>query len=129
MKDKIPTELRSDVVYEVPCGGCDRRYIGTTEQLLKNRLRQHKRDCRPLIRNEQATALCAHAANTGHIFRFEDTKIIDGHKNRERRMILEMLHIQKNIPLLVNKRQDVEKLSAIYVALIHVELPHTSQNE
>ncbi|XP_055714230.1 uncharacterized protein LOC129808475 [Phlebotomus papatasi] len=103
VKDQIPTELKSNVVYEIPCGGCSKKYIGTTSQLLKNRLRQHRRDCRPPIRNDQATALCAHTANTGHIFKFDEVRIIDEHNNRENRMFLEMLHIKRNIPMLISR--------------------------
>ncbi|XP_055714989.1 uncharacterized protein LOC129809198 [Phlebotomus papatasi] len=57
VKDPIPQEQKSDVVYEIPCGGCELRYIGTTGQHLKNRIQQHRRDCRPPISNEQPHGL------------------------------------------------------------------------
>lgn len=118
VKDPIPMEYKSDVIYDIPCGGCDLHYIGTTGQHLRNRLQQHRRDCRPPIINEQASALCAHTSNTGHKFKFDDTKIIDTHKHYSKRLFLEMLHINKNITGVVNRRQDIEKLSAVYAALI-----------
>lgn len=45
LKDPTPTMMQSNVVYAIPCADCDDRcYIGTTTQLLKSRMNQHKND-------------------------------------------------------------------------------------
>uniref|UniRef100_A0A6P7GU27 Uncharacterized protein LOC114346723 n=1 Tax=Diabrotica virgifera virgifera TaxID=50390 RepID=A0A6P7GU27_DIAVI len=42
IKDPVPTLYRSNVVYEIPCLGCQNSYIGQTSQWLKQRITQHK---------------------------------------------------------------------------------------
>lgn len=45
LKDPTTKMMQSNVVYSVPCGDCiDRCYIGTTTQLLKARMNQHRND-------------------------------------------------------------------------------------
>ena len=45
LKDRIPKEEKSAIVYEIPCQHCNAKYIGHTNQRLLVRLKQHKRDC------------------------------------------------------------------------------------
>lgn len=121
VKDRTPQELKSNVVYKIPCGDCDKCYIGTTKNLLKRRVQEHERSCAPPVRNEQVSALCFHHANNNpkHVFKFEDTSILDTETNYRKRMIKEMLHIRKNMDQVVNKRSDCAGVSAIYSALIN----------
>ena len=42
VKNKRPKELRRGVVYEVPCNGCSKMYIGETGRSLQERLKEHK---------------------------------------------------------------------------------------
>ncbi|GAB0087174.1 uncharacterized protein DMENIID0001_014530 [Sergentomyia squamirostris] len=118
LKDPIPMELRSRVVYEIPCKDCNKVYIGTTNQHLKTRIRQHERDCKPPIKNENSTALCKHSVKSHHKFGFSDTKIIATHNNYHKRMLMEAMLIKKNIARCVNKRSDIDGVSAIYASLI-----------
>ncbi|XP_055714335.1 uncharacterized protein LOC129808578 [Phlebotomus papatasi] len=128
VKDSVPLELRSNVVYCIPCGGCEKVYIGTTSQHLKNRMNQHRRDCRPPIKNDGVTALCNHRASTGHKFRFENVSIIDMHPHRGKREILETLHIQKNRENTVNKKGDVY-ISTIYANIISMQSRRGNDND
>ena len=59
LKDKIPKEFKSNVVYSVVCT-CGEQYIGNTGQWLKNRFQQHK------SRDEHHSALSEHLYNTNH---------------------------------------------------------------
>jgi hypothetical protein len=43
IKDKIPLEKNSGVVYPIPCSNCPEIYVGETRQLLAARLSQHKK--------------------------------------------------------------------------------------
>ncbi|GAB0089924.1 uncharacterized protein DMENIID0001_045500 [Sergentomyia squamirostris] len=117
-KDPVQKELRSNVIYEIPCGGCNLRYIGTTKQYLKKRLQKHKYDCRPPIQNPHVSSLCLHTHDTGHHFTLSETKILDGHKNTSVRYMLEALHIKENIQHLVNKRTDFDRVNDIYAQLL-----------
>ncbi|GAB0088513.1 hypothetical protein DMENIID0001_029600 [Sergentomyia squamirostris] len=118
LKDRLPTEHKRDVVYELPCGACPKRYIGTTSQLLKHRMQKHKSDCRVPIRNEHATTLCYHTSQTGHQFKLGEPTILDQHKNETVRNILECFWIRKEFPLLVNKRTDFDSVSQIYASVL-----------
>ncbi|XP_055691261.1 uncharacterized protein LOC129794533 [Lutzomyia longipalpis] len=109
LKDPIQEGMRSNVVYEVCCKDCPVKYIGTTKQYIKRRMLQHNSDCKPPIRNKEVSALCTHVANTGHTFDLKEPKILDAHKHYRKRMMLEMLHIRKNMDSVVNKRSDVEQ--------------------
>ena len=40
-KDKIPSELKSSVVYQYTCHRCDMRYIGATKRHLSSRISEH----------------------------------------------------------------------------------------
>ena len=41
MKDKVPFDLRSYVVYKFVCGSCKADYIGCTKQHLSTRIKEH----------------------------------------------------------------------------------------
>lgn len=44
IKDNTPNLLKSNVIYELPCFGCEGAYIDKTSEWLKQRIRQHKSD-------------------------------------------------------------------------------------
>lgn len=118
LKDPIPPERRCDVVYRIPCGACDAVYVGTTKQMLRVRVGQHRNDCRAPIRNPEASALCSHTDTTGHMFKFGETEILDTHGHYGKRMMLEALHIKCNLPRAVNKRTDHDGVNVVYASLI-----------
>ena len=45
LKDKLPIQRRSGVVYNVPCSVCDKSYIGETVLRLGDRIKEHKVAC------------------------------------------------------------------------------------
>ena len=40
-KNQILDLSRNDVIYEITCPGCDKKYIGKTERRLETRLTEH----------------------------------------------------------------------------------------
>lgn len=42
VKDKIPTEKINNIIYSIPCKGCQEYYIGQTKNSLHTRIYQHK---------------------------------------------------------------------------------------
>ena len=44
LKDRIPEELKSRVIYKLDCSGCHTCYVGMTSRHLKTRLAEHQRD-------------------------------------------------------------------------------------
>ena len=51
-KDKIPSDQRSNIIYEIKCPGCGGTYIGKTDRCLSIRLSEHgTRDDQPMFRH------------------------------------------------------------------------------
>jgi len=48
-KDVVPAYKRRGVIYEIPCGNCERRYIGETKRSLSTRLKEHHRATLPYL--------------------------------------------------------------------------------
>lgn len=118
LKDKTPNELRSNLVYKIPCLNCEKCYVGTTKQYLKARVNQHKYDCREYNREKnEKTALSSHHFNTGHNFNFSNTSILDSEEVYRKRCISEMIQISLNNT--VNHRTDIQGLSIQYNHLLN----------
>jgi len=77
-KDAVPASKRRDVVYEIPCGSCEHRYIGETKRSLSTRLKEHHRDALPrnVLKNPEKTALTKHAAQSGHAFHWDYAHVL-----------------------------------------------------
>jgi len=58
-KDAVPASKPRGVVYEIPFGNCEHRYIGETKRSLSTRLKEHHRDTLPrnILKNPEKTAL------------------------------------------------------------------------
>lgn len=113
-KDKVPKENNSGVVYSVPCSDCPAIYVGETRQMLRTRLAQHKNDIR---KNHNHTALATHALEKGHVFNFNDTKIVGRENVDKKRKILEIINIIKEEQNSVNFITDLQGLSDAYYTL------------
>ena len=51
-KDRIPTKLKSNVIYKIVCPGCQNLYVGKTERCLQLRLNEHaEREDQPMYRH------------------------------------------------------------------------------
>ena len=80
------------------------QYIGQTKRKLGTRIREHEKSCEgdlsgilPDLNNDNGIPF--HFATTGHVFSFEDTKILAREKNTFRRKVIEGIHIynKKNL--------------------------------
>ena len=78
------------VVYEVPCGSCQKSYIGETGRGLETRLKEHKRDLR---NNMEHSAFVIHALKTNHLPNFAGAGILASCKNKENRKATEAAYI------------------------------------
>ena len=59
LTDQISDLSRNDVIYEITCPGCDKKYIGKTERRLETRLTEHCKHFDP-------SAVAQHFHNTFH---------------------------------------------------------------
>ena len=74
MKDKVPAEKQSGVVYKIPCS-CGKVYLGETRRRLETRLKEHKDACR---RGElEKSAIAEHAWTHDHAIKWEETSVVD----------------------------------------------------
>ena len=67
-KDRIPSLLRSNIVYRIPCKDCPSAYIGQTKRYLKTRIQEHENSIKHL--NSNRTALTNHVISSKHSFDF-----------------------------------------------------------
>lgn len=121
IKDPIPKNMKSHLIYEIPCD-CGKSYFGHTDSHLKTRVYAHKYSVETMRKNPNKydpTALTTHARLTGHNFKLEDAKILGYEKNLFKSEIKEMVQIERHKNIAVNKRTDVNNLSKCYGNLIH----------
>lgn len=116
-KDKIAKDKNINVVYEIPCGACEKSYIGETSQFLCKRLNQHKYNVR--TKNISGTGLSQHAIEEGHVFDFDKTKILDKVTNSYTRLITETFYIKiRGDENVVNKQIDSANFKTAYDSII-----------
>lgn len=116
-KDKLDSNQKSHLIYQINCLNCNKIYIGQTGRYLRERLNQHKY-CVERISTNGRTALTKHAQTHKHSFDFDKTKILDIETNKYKRNFIEMYHIKKRIDNCVNFRTDINKLTTSYNHLI-----------
>ena len=84
LKDHTPLRQQAGVVYRIPCGSCEKVYIGQTGRTLDHRLKEHRRAL--VSGNVQQSAVAEHASNEIHN--------IDCHPHYRQRCVLEAWHIR-----------------------------------
>ena len=115
VKDSIPTEQRSGVVYRIPCSECPKAYIGQTGRPLMQRVKEHRRAL--TTGNYLTSAAAEHALTTNHAIDWDHATVIDHHPHASQRCLLESWHIVSQ-PESLNR--EVGPLPDVYRAL----LPH-----
>ena len=72
-KKRVKGNRELSVVYQVPCGNCDKSYIGETGRGIQTRIKEHKRD----LRNDaDHSAFVIHAHSTAHLPNWDGAKVI-----------------------------------------------------
>ena len=86
-KDHVPRDQRAGVVYQIPCSGCPKVYIGQSGRTLKHRLSEHRR----AIQNGDvaASALAEHTWSTGHRMDLSKAEVVDAQPFMTTRCLLE----------------------------------------
>ena len=114
LKDRTQKKFKYNVICEINCIQCNKKYIGQTCRFLHNRLLEHARSVK---NKDDKTALAEHATSYKHSFDFKNTKSLDTENIFKKRLILAMIYIQKE-NFSVNYETDIENLSAIYNNII-----------
>ena len=103
IKDSIPKELRSHIVYKSLCSNCNITYYGETERHLNVRSGEHlslpaltgKR-----VNNNKKSAFKDHCLSFNHVGSFEDFSILTYESNPFKLLIKEALLVSRDKPLL-----------------------------
>lgn len=117
LKSRILSTLKSKIVYKITCNECPAFYYGQSKRYLGTRINEHRKAIRRYIKSDKQinnkTALTKHSINEGHLFNFEDVRIMNIEPNLNKRMLREMICIvqDKNC---IHDRMDIEGLSHIY---------------
>lgn len=80
----------NSVVYRVPCGVCDKSYIGETGRGIETRLKEHKRDLRY---NREYSAFVDHADKTHHLPNWDGAAVVTSCKSKTNRKAIEAAYI------------------------------------
>ena len=90
VKDRVPTSMKSNMVYCVPCS-CGKVYIGETVRRLETRIKEHEDACKK--GTTEKSAIAKHAWTTNHAIEWNETTVLDQARRRKELMIKEALHI------------------------------------
>ena len=92
VKEKIPTERKKEVVYEVACKDCDQKYIGETKRTMKKRLTEHKYAVR---KGDEKNGIAVHANKFNHSIDWESAGVLSTAQGYWNRRTLEAIHIRR----------------------------------
>ena len=100
-KEKLPTSVCSNLVYNYKCLLCNKQYIGSTVRQLQCRISEHMgesvRTGLPMTNNPNS-AIYKHRFDTGHQISKDQFKIMRSCFNRYDVRLLEALYIKKERP-------------------------------
>ena len=93
LKDTIPLNSKSNVVYQLNCNECNNVYIGETKKQLKERTNQHIDAVR---KKSKLSLIFKHCQELNHSFNFDDPKILIQNSNVRPRKFLESFFTSGN---------------------------------
>ena len=103
LKDKIPKNKKTRIVYQIDCKNCDKKYVGETGRDLNTRMSEHKRN----VRNQEENSLIfQHIDRTNHEFNFDEVKILANEENVGTRRFLEACYTIVD-PNCINRARDI----------------------
>ena len=99
-KDRVATEDKNNIVYEIDCSNCEAVYFGESKRSLKSPSDEHKRSVRNC--NCDKNKIAKHFWEADHNFNWDKKKFIDRESRLIPRKIKETIHSLKN-PNHINK--------------------------
>ena len=93
-KDRVATEDKSNIVYEIDCSNCQAVYFGESKRSLKSRSDEHKRSVRNCDCDKNEIA--KHCWEADHNFNWDQKKVTDRESRLIPRKIKETIHSLKN---------------------------------
>ena len=99
-KDRVATEYKNNIFYEIDCSNCEAVYFGKSTRSLKSRSDKHERPFRNCDCDKNEIA--KHCWETDYNFNWDQKKVIDRESRLIPRKIKETIHSLKN-PKRINK--------------------------
>ena len=78
----------------IPCGDCDKVYIGETDRLIGERIKEHQRDVR--LSRVDSSAVAEHTWGAGHPPNWDGVQCVDQDQHWYTRRVKEAIHIRLN---------------------------------
>ena len=111
--DTSESDSPKSVVYEIPCGGCNKSYVGETGRGVETRLKEHKSD---LKFHRTSNAIVVHAEQSHHLPNWGATRLLEKGARKTTRKILEAAHISARDT--INTRTGFITLATCAVSLV-----------
>ena len=137
-KDKRDPHQTAEIIYEIPCSGCPKSYIGESGRLFGTRLKEHKTEVdkvsaksytraqrKTSIDEQYKSAVTEHVAATNHVIGWEEAKVIDKEAHKTTRWLKEAIWIRRRGKSTLNKDEGAYQLNNIYDKVISLP-PSTS---
>ncbi|BHF68674.1 hypothetical protein SprV_0301171300 [Sparganum proliferum] len=86
IKDPLPKEQQTNVIYRIPCSNCSCVYVGHTGRSLGTRIKGHKLAVR---RRDPLSLVFAHALECDHRFNWDGTEVVAMANTKRTREFLE----------------------------------------
>ena len=115
VKDKLPTGLQSNVIYQIPCT-CGKSSIGETPRRLETRLKEHKDACRKQLLEKSAIA--EHAWNDHCPIKWEEATVVDHARGYRDLQFKEALRIQSSSKDNLLNRDTGAEISGFWIAAV-----------
>ena len=90
-KDPVKTNQKTHAVYSIPCGDCEKEYLGQSKRQFGTRLKEHRKAVSTLDKGK--SALAEHVCYTKHEIAWENSKVITTNNRYGQRLCLEAWHI------------------------------------
>ena len=93
-KDRVASENKKNIVYQIDCSNCQAIYFGESKQSLKSRSDEHKKSVRNCDFDENEIA--KHCWEVDYNFNWDQKKVICRESRLTPRKIKETIHSLKN---------------------------------
>ncbi len=113
VKDPVPMEMKTGVVYQIGCQECPATYVGQTGRTLTQRLKEHKSALTNA--HPDRSAVAEHAIDTGHAIDWGNTEVKAVSPLFWQRCTLETWHMRSQ-PHPLNREEGI--LPHVYDALV-----------
>jgi hypothetical protein len=86
-KDPVKTNQKIHAVYSIPCGDCEKEYLGQSKRQFGTRIKEHQKTVSTLAKGK--STLAKHVCYTKHEIAWENSKVITTNNRYGQRLCLE----------------------------------------